>query len=162
MASSEGAGPADGATVPFHVWPPVAVGVPLLVGAVLTRAVGDPVEIGGWRVPVGWALLVAFTLWNGWALLHFRRHRTGLLPGRPTRVVMTTGPFRFSRNPLYVGLLVLHLGLALLDPSVWALILWPASVGLLLWGAILPEERFLAQAFGDTYVSYAARVRRWL
>jgi protein-S-isoprenylcysteine O-methyltransferase Ste14 len=170
MARSEDAGsaPADGtaphgdATVPFHLWPPVAVGLPLLVGVVLTWTLGDPVDLGGWRVPVGWALLVAFALWNGWALVHFRRHRTGLLPGQPTRVIMTSGPFARSRNPLYVGLLALHLGLALLAPSFWALVLSPVSVGLLLWGAVLPEERLLTRAFGDEYLSYAASVRRWL
>ena len=161
---SEPDGPdSDGdAVVAFRLWPPVAVGGPLLLGLVLTRGLGDPFDLGTWRVPIGWAVLVAFALWNGWALVLLAQHRTGLLPGQPTRRIVTRGPFARSRNPLYVGLLALHLGLALVVPSVWALILLPASAALLHWGAIRPEERFLTETFGAEYTAYAARVRRWL
>ncbi|MGL5817931.1 MAG: methyltransferase family protein, partial [Phycicoccus sp.] len=100
--------------------------------------------------------------WNGWALLLFARHRTGLLPGQETFVVMTSGPFAVSRNPLYLGMLALYVGLALLVPSVWALVLFPVAVALLLWGAIRPEERFLRERFGAEYEEYARRVRRWV
>lgn len=104
----------------------------------------------------------AFVVWNGWALALLGRRRTGLLPGQPTSTIVAEGPFAVSRNPLYVGLLTLHLGVALLAPSAWSLLLLPVAAGLLHWGAILPEERFLAREFGDEYTSYAARVRRWL
>ena len=60
------------------------------------------------------------------------------------------------------GLLVLYLGLALLTPSVWALVLWPLAVALVEWGAVRPEERFLHQRFGAAYDEYAGRVRRWI
>ena len=67
-----------------------------------------------------------------------------------------------SRNPLYLGLLALYLGLGLLAPSFWALVLFPAAVLLLVWGAIRPEERFLHERFGAPYDDYRRRVRRWL
>lgn len=164
MSSPDPTGPDSPptATVSFRLWPPIAVGGPLFLGIVLTRGVGDPVSLGGWRVPLGWALVVAFVLWNGWALLLFRRHGTGLLPGQATTRVMDSGPFAVSRNPLYLGLLVLHAGLALLTPSFWALVLLPVAAGLLHWGAILPEEKLLAGTFGAAYDDYARRVRRWL
>ena len=92
----------------------------------------------------------------------FGRHETGLLPGQATRAMIEDGPFRFSRNPLYLGLLALYLALALLAPSVWALVLFPAAVILVLWGAVRPEERFLRERFGAVYEDYARRVRRWL
>jgi protein-S-isoprenylcysteine O-methyltransferase Ste14 len=63
---------------------------------------------------------------------------------------------------VYVGLLVLYLGVALLVPTVWAIVLFPVAVVLLLWGAILPEERFLHERFGTPYDAYTRRVRRWL
>jgi protein-S-isoprenylcysteine O-methyltransferase Ste14 len=63
---------------------------------------------------------------------------------------------------LYVGLLALYLGLALLAPTFWGLVLFPAAVLLVLWGAIQPEERFLHERFGAQYDDYARRVRRWL
>ncbi|MFW5474371.1 methyltransferase family protein [Knoellia sp. CPCC 206450] len=162
MSESDAPGARGDAVVAFHLWPPVAVGGPLVLGLVLTKWLGDLVELGAWRVPVGWSLLGAFVLWNGWALLLFARHRTGLLPGQATRRILSDGPFARSRNPLYVGLLALHLGIALVAPSAWALLLLPASAALLHWGAIRPEERFLTATFGDEYTAYAARVRRWL
>lgn len=152
---------ADG-TVAFRLWPPVAVGAPLLAGWLATVVWGDPVELGAWRVPVGWVLVVVFVGWNGWALWLFRRHRTGLLPGHETSAMIEEGPFRLSRNPLYVGLLVLYVGLALSAPTFWGLVLFPVAVLLVLWGAILPEERFLHERFGAPYDDYSRRVPRWL
>ena len=149
-------------TVHYRIWPPVAIGIPLVVGWLLTRAWGDPVDVGDWRIALGWALIVSFVAWNGWSLWSFARHETGLLPGQPTQTIIDDGPFRVSRNPLYVGLLALYLGLALLAPSVWALVLFPVAVLLILWGAILPEERFLRERFGPRYDDYTRRVRRWL
>ena len=127
-------------TVAFRLWPPVAVGAPLLVGWLATLLWGDPVDLGGWRVPLGWALVLLFVAWNGWSLWLFGRHETGLLPGQATNVMIEQGPYRLSRNPLYVGLLALYLGLALLAPTFWGLVLFPAAVLLVLWGAIRPRN----------------------
>jgi protein-S-isoprenylcysteine O-methyltransferase Ste14 len=148
--------------VSFRLWPPVAIGAPLVLGEVVSLVAGDPVSLPAVRVPVGVVLLAAFAVWNGWSLLLFRRHRTGLLPGQATQTMLVSGPFAWSRNPLYVGLLVLYVGLALLLPSVWALALWPVAVVLVDWGSIRPEERFLRERFGPAYEEYAGRVRRWL
>ncbi|MGG5260397.1 methyltransferase family protein [Phycicoccus avicenniae] len=152
----------SGDVVAFRLWPPVAIGGPWLLGALATARWGDPLTLGGWRVGTGWALLAAFAVWNGWSLLLFARHGTGLLPGQASQAVIAQGPYRLSRNPLYVGLLALHLGAALLTPSVWALVSFPAAVALVRWGAVLPEERYLHARFGAEYDAYAARVRRWL
>jgi protein-S-isoprenylcysteine O-methyltransferase Ste14 len=76
--------------------------------------------------------------------------------------VIEDGPFARSRNPLYLGLLVLSAGLGLLAASLWALVLLPVEWGLLQWGAVLPEERYLADTFGPTYDDYRRRVRQWL
>ena len=89
-------------------------------------------------------------------------HRTSILPGGATTAVLQSGPFRVSRNPLYVGLVALDAGLALLAGSFWALVFVPVGIVALLWGAIWPEERYLAGKFGDDYAAYQARVRRWL
>lgn len=148
--------------VAFRLWPPVAIGAPLLAGWLVTRRWGDPVGLGRWRIPLGWALVLAFVGWNGWSLWLFHRHRTGLLPGQATYSVIEQGPYRLSRNPLYVGLLSLYLGLTLLVPTFWGLVLVPAAVLLVRWGAIDPEERYLRERFGAPYDAYASRVRRWL
>ncbi len=153
---------ATDSTVTFRLWPPVAVGVPLAAGWIATSIWGDPIDLGGWRLPVGAALSAFFVVWNGWALWLFSHHHTGLLPGQATHSMIEQGPYRLSRNPLYVGMLVLYLGLALLVPTVWGLAVFPAAVGLVLWGAIWPEERFLHERFGASYDEYRRRVRRWL
>ncbi|MBA3798748.1 MAG: isoprenylcysteine carboxylmethyltransferase family protein [Geodermatophilaceae bacterium] len=147
----------------FRIWPPVALGVPLLAGVLLTQAAGDPFSPARpWMRAAGAALCLLFVVWNGWALLLMAVNRTALLPGGSTRVLLETGPFRISRNPLYVGMIVLNAGLALLWPSMWALLFVPVGVAGLLWGAILPEERYLTAKFGANYATYQQRVRRWL
>ena len=113
-------------------------------------------------MPLGWALVAAFAVWNGWSLWLFARHETGLLPGGATMSLIEEGPYRLSRNPLYVGLLALHLAIALLVPSLWAVVALPVSWLLVWWGAVRPEERFLRERFGEEYDAYARRVRRWL
>lgn len=149
-------------TVAFALWPPLAIGAPLLVGWLLTLIGGDPVQLGPWRFALGSALALFFVVWNGWTLLLFGRHQIGLLPGQRTHDLLEQRPFRVSRNPLYVGLLALYLGLALLIPTFWGLVLFPAALLLVPWGAILPDERFLHQRFGARYDDYTRRVRRWL
>jgi protein-S-isoprenylcysteine O-methyltransferase Ste14 len=149
-------------TVEYRLWPPFAIGAPLLAGWFVTALQGDPLALGDWRTPLGWALVAFFIVWNGWALWMFVRHETGLLPGQPTETLMEGGPFRFSRNPLYLGLVVFYVGLVLLIPTLWGLVLTPVAVALLLWGAIIPEERHLHARFGAAYDDYVRRVRRWL
>ena len=144
------------------MWPPVAVGVPLGLGVLISRLVGDPLRLSPVIVALGWLLVLAFMVWNGWALVTIARHRTALLPGGATTTVIDTGPFARSRNPLYLGLLAGSAGVALLAGSLWALIAVPLEWALLRWGAVVPEERYLAEKFGAAYTDYTSRVRRWL
>ena len=146
----------------FRIWPPVALGVPLAAGLVISGAGGDPFRFPTAVRVAGWVLVGLFAAWNGWALLLMRRWRTGLLPGQAATVLLDRGPFGVSRNPLYVGLIVLDAGIALLTPSAWALFLLPVGVAALWWGAVAPEERYLREKFGTEYEAYMARVRRWL
>jgi protein-S-isoprenylcysteine O-methyltransferase Ste14 len=85
-----------------------------------------------------------------------------LLPGQSTVTLLERGPFRISRNPLYLGLIIFYLGVALLARAVWAFALLPAGILALWWGAILPEERYLRSTFGAEYLAYQRRVHRWL
>jgi len=123
-ADNEGMVHGSEEAVAYRLWPPVAIGAPLLVGWLATLLRGDPVDLGPWRMPLGWALVLLFVGWNGWSLWLFRRHETGLLPGQATRAMIEEGPYRLSRNPLYVGLLAFYLGLALLAPTFWGLVLF--------------------------------------
>lgn len=148
--------------VHFRLWPPVALGLPLTAGLVASSTIGDPWELPAGAAVVGWVLVAAFAVWNGWTMLFFARARTGLLPGQATTELMTTGPFARSRNPLYLGLVALYVGIALIASSFWALALTPAAVAAVEWGAIRPEEGHLRARFGSRYEAYSQRVRRWL
>lgn len=147
----------------FRIWPPVALGVPLIAGVIVTATAGDPFSLprDGTRM-LGLVLLVIFGTWNGWTLSMMAANRTAVLPGGATRTVLDHGPFRLSRNPLYVGLILLNVALALLWPSAWALLLIPVGIALLSWGAVAPEERYLSAKFGAAYDDYRRQVRRWL
>ena len=144
------------------MWPPVAVGGPLVLGLLVSWLVGDPLASSPVTTGLGWLLVAAFVVWNGWALVTIAKHRTALLPGGATTIVIDRGPFAWSRNPLYIGLLVGSAGLGLVVGSMWMLIVLPLQWALLRWGAVVPEEQYLAAKFGATYNDYTRRVRRWL
>ncbi len=119
---------------------------------------------GGWPqrgLLVGALLLAAFALGGTCFRLH-RRHGTSVEPFEPTTALVTGGPYRFSRNPLYVAQLLGFAGFALLAGSVWMAGFLPLVALVLHYGAVLPEERYLEAKFGDEYRRYQARVRRWL
>lgn len=146
----------------FRLLPPLAIGGPLLAGWAATLVWGDPFPLPGWTRPVGGVLVALFLPWHVWCIRQFHRHGTGMLPGEGTSVLIEDGPFRFSRNPTYVGLLVFYVGLVLLAPTAWGLVLLPVAVVLVLWGSIWPEEAYLHRRFGAQWDDYAGRVRRWL
>jgi protein-S-isoprenylcysteine O-methyltransferase Ste14 len=80
----------------------------------------------------------------------------------PTTTVVTSGPYRFTRNPMYLAVLCLYLALACWLRLLWPIVLSPAIVWLLTVLVIRPEEDYLALKFGDEYAVYRARVRRWV
>lgn len=89
------------------------------------------------------------------------RARTTMLPeGRP-RVLVVTGPFRLTRNPLYLALLLLYAGVALGTGALWSLALLPAVAVWLHYGPVRREERFLTQLFGEEYAGYCRTIPRW-
>jgi protein-S-isoprenylcysteine O-methyltransferase Ste14 len=147
----------------YIVWPPVALGVPLLLGLYAREWRPLPTGLSP-ELRMGAALVAGalFFVINGTGYVAMVRARTGILPGEAARTLLTRGPFRYSRNPLYVGLILVYVGIALLYDSGWALLLLPAAALLLHYGAVLPEERYLEAKFGDEYRAYKTRVRRWV
>jgi protein-S-isoprenylcysteine O-methyltransferase Ste14 len=90
------------------------------------------------------------------------RHRTTIVPHHPVATLLTGGAYRLSRNPMYTGLAIAYLGLALLLGSWWPLALWPLVIVTVRQLVIRPEEHYLGHRFGQTYTDYRSRVRRWL
>lgn len=96
------------------------------------------------------------------ALLRFLRSRNTLVTALPARSLQTGGIYAFSRNPMYMGLLLVYTGLALLLGNWWTLLLIPLLAWVVRRVVILPEERYLQRAFGADYTAYQAKVRRWI
>jgi protein-S-isoprenylcysteine O-methyltransferase Ste14 len=96
------------------------------------------------------------------ALRSFSAADTPVETRQPTRAIATTGPYRFTRNPIYLALLLIHIGTAFLANSVWVLATAVLTLLGLTKGAIEREERYLERRFGDEYLHYKRSVRRWL
>lgn len=92
----------------------------------------------------------------------FYRARTSPDPYKADTALVTTGPFRFSRNPLYLAAAILYLGIALTVDSVWVALLLIPGLGIINAGVIAREERYLEAKFGEDYLRYKAAVRRWI
>jgi protein-S-isoprenylcysteine O-methyltransferase Ste14 len=97
-----------------------------------------------------------------WAMLTFRRARTAIMPFNPASTIVTSGPYGFSRNPMYVALTLVYAGLSLLVGTVWPIVVLPIVLWSLYVLVIRREEQYLGAAFAEAYGAYRRRVRRWL
>lgn len=96
------------------------------------------------------------------AFFEMRRAGTHVDPRHPATALVTQGPFRLTRNPLYLSLTLLYTGIALMVNSLWAILLLPGALIVIRYGVINREERYLERTFGEQYLSYKAKVRRWI
>jgi protein-S-isoprenylcysteine O-methyltransferase Ste14 len=143
--------------IPTPVW---LLGL-IIVALLVDRALELPAVVA--HRPAGAALIVAGVALSVWAALTFRRQRAEIVPSSETHsAFVASGPFRFSRNPMYLGSLAVGVGAALLA-GTWPMWLVPAVLFLLQNFVIIPfEERSMERTFGDAYRDYRSRVRRWL
>ena len=152
---------------PSHVpWPPLL----LVATLVAAWALGRP---GGWPLPwpgtddmpariVGGGLGLGGLALGVWALATFLRAGTQVRPDQQATKLVTHGPYRRLRNPMYLAEVMILLGLAELTHNVWFALLAPLFGIAVTVLAIIPEERHLAARFGDTYLAYKERTRRWI
>lgn len=149
-------------TAQVLILPPLLYGAEFLIGLLLHWAF--PVYILPPTIARGIGVvcvLVSFPL----ALMTFRvlsRAHTPVDPLKPTTALVTEGPFRYSRNPIYVALTWLYVGVALLINALWILLLVVPAVLVIRYGVIAREEVYLTRKFGDAYRQYTTQVRRWL
>ena len=146
-------------------WPPILYAGATLIALGLQALLPLPWPGGAWAavlLMVGVFLAAAGTALDFATILTFRRHQTTVLPNRGATHLITDGPFRFSRNPIYVGNTLLVAGVGLIFGIAW---LVPAAfAGAFATNrlAIAREERHLALRFGPAWSVYAARTPRWL
>lgn len=144
-----------------RILPPVGTLIALVleggVAALFWPPQAGPVALGA-----GGLLLAAGLTLNLWAASQFRSRKTGLVPFTEATAVVRTGPFRLTRNPMYLGMVLLTLGGALLTGVWWSLL---APLLLALWihfTYIVREERFMEASMGQPYLDYKRSVGRWL
>ncbi|HEY5218826.1 MAG TPA: isoprenylcysteine carboxylmethyltransferase family protein [Gemmatimonadaceae bacterium] len=150
----------DNAGVRFP--PPLIYLLVFLAGWAIQRV--DPITLlpGGESRVAALVCVVAAVVVFGWAALSLRRHRTSIVPVRPTAALVIEGPYRITRNPLYLGLVLLYAGVAFWLDALWPLVLLPVLVFVIQLYAIRREERYLERRFGEEYRAYTRRVRRWI
>ena len=102
----------------------------------------------------------AALFWTG--LWTFSRLRTGIMLQEPATRIVTTGPYRWSRNPQYVAFVAMYLGASILANTLWPLVLLPLVIAALHWLVIEREEAYMHRTFRDEYRAYCQRVHRWL
>jgi protein-S-isoprenylcysteine O-methyltransferase Ste14 len=149
-----------------RVFPPAMPLLTILFGVSLNRlwplkfAFGLSARARYW---IGGTILVGAFLGLGfYSVVLFRRTGQSENPWKPTTQIVNSGPFRFTRNPMYLQMVLGCIGFAIILANVWILLLTPLGAWVLQRFAILPEEAYLERKFGEKYLSYKRRVRRWL
>jgi protein-S-isoprenylcysteine O-methyltransferase Ste14 len=145
--------------------PPLAFAIPWLVGWLLDRV--NPMRILGpngrassWLVGIG--LMVLGIALMFWAAATFQRAGTAVSPFKPSTALVRHGPYRLSRNPIYLADTAIYIGASILANTFWPLLFLPVALVLLYLTVIRREERFLSYKFGPAYEEYRRQVRRWM
>jgi protein-S-isoprenylcysteine O-methyltransferase Ste14 len=138
-------------------WPPLLVIACAITGWILSPATEMPV----WVTTSGFALVavgIALDAYCAWFLLS---RKTAVLPNRAATHLVTDGPYRFSRNPIYLGYVQVLIGLAIVRPAAASVFIIPVFVVLIEYFSIKPEEAHLAARFDDEWRAFQARTPRW-
>ncbi len=142
--------------------PPLIYGGFLIVGWAI-NAIWRLPFLAAWLVPwLAAPFITAGLLLALFAVGTMRQARTTLDHHHPTTTIVTAGPYRWTRNPIYVAFTLIYVGIACGLNCLWALVLLPAALLLIDRGVIRGEEAYLERKFGDPYRQYLAHVRRWL
>lgn len=146
--------------------PPVLFAMPLLTGFIVQHFV--PTHLVSGADPartlrlVGIAEIAIAIALMAWAASTFVRFRTPIIPIHRARALVNEGPFRLTRNPMYLGFTVLYIGITFVANAFWPLLFLPEAIVLTYLFAIKLEEAYLTREFGDSYRDYCSRVRRWI
>jgi protein-S-isoprenylcysteine O-methyltransferase Ste14 len=142
--------------------PPLVYFATIVAGSVLEFAWPTAFLPGGFAIPLGSALVVAAVALFVFSVGKFRVAGTPVPGNKPTTAIVRAGPYRFSRNPIYVAFSLLQLGIAVWANSLWLICTLVVAVALMSTLVIPREERYLERKFGAEYLDYKGRVRRWI
>jgi protein-S-isoprenylcysteine O-methyltransferase Ste14 len=143
-------------------WPPIIVVLSVLAAIILARLWPLPSFESGWLTMLGLAVALGGLALDLWALVTMRRADTNILPNKAADLLVTWGPFRFSRNPIYLANTVLLSGIGLTFDNLWFVVCALVAALAVDRLAIRREERHLAARFGTAWAEYSAKTPRWL
>ena len=146
----------------IRVPPPLIYLLPLLLGLLLDKKAHVPFLPRTAARGLGWSLLGSGGLLSRWFFITMRDADAPVRTDRPVPRLTTEGPFRYTRNPGYLCLAMIYAGIAVLRNSLWAILLLPLVVLVIQREVIRREERYLERTFGEEYLGYKRRVRRWV
>ena len=146
------------------VWfpPPLLYALAVLIGVLLDRRWPLRIGTGPLALVAGAAFAVGGIALSFPSISQFRRSNTSIVPMRPAEALVRSGPYRFTRNPMYVSLALLTIACGLVLATWWPIVLMVPTLTIVRQFVILPEERYLRRRFGTDYEAYTRRVRRWL
>ena len=153
----------DSAGVRFP--PPLAFAGTLLAGWLLGRLLGNPgIPLHGWHLvrTLGWVAIFAGFAIMMTAVGLFQKSGTDPKPWKTATALVTDGVYRWTRNPMYLGMALIYFGIALVLNSLVALLLLIPLVFVIQKEVIEREERYMESKFGEAYREYRARARRWI
>lgn len=144
-------------------WPPILFLGCLFAAIFLSRVLPfGLLTTSGLVALAGWLLVVAALMLMGWAFMTFANSRTTILPHKTSTALINTGPFAFSRNPIYLSEIMLLVGLGLTENPLWYCLAAYVFKRLVTRLAVEREEAHLKTRFGTEWEAYAGRVRRWI
>ena len=153
----------DGQDTPgIRVPPPPVYLLALLLGLLLDRKAHVPLLPRGVVRLLGWPLVGGGMALAVWFARTMRSADTTIRIDKPVSSLVQDGPFRYTRNPGYVALTMIYTGIATLRNALWAILLLPLVLYVIERAVIEREERYLERTFGEEYLAYKARVRRWV
>jgi protein-S-isoprenylcysteine O-methyltransferase Ste14 len=142
--------------------PPLIYAGALAVGLLANVLSPIPFLPRGLSRVLGWPLIVGGLVIGSLAFREMKRAGTNVDPREPTTAIVTGGPYRFTRNPLYLCLTLVYAGISAIANTLWAILLLPLVLLVMRRGVIEREERYLERKFGGEYLDYKAQVRRWI
>ena len=134
----------------------------IIIGAVLNRWWPMKMKLGGLSLPLGWGFIAVGLSLMTWGVLVMKKANTPVDPHETPTALVVRGPFRFSRNPLYISLTLIYIGIAVLLRDGWIFCLLIPLLMAMYYGVILREEEYLEKNFEEEYWKYKRTVRRWI
>ena len=150
-------------TAQVIIRPPLALGLAVIAGLALNWLV--PLPFLPADLPTGWLGAMVFVLalaLVSWAIVTITRAGSNVPTNLPTITIVESGPYRFTRNPIYLGMFLGLIGLAIAFDNLWLLMMLVPFALVIHYGVVAREEAYLEPKFGDVYRGYRSRVRRWL